>query len=136
MPRAAARSRRSRKVLLMIDRVVGKIRAAKAPITKRAATSALRRRDQRAGGAGGGEAEQAGDQGGTPAEPVREAAGREHQPGEGEVVAVDDPLQLAGAGRELREIDGRATLTIVVSRLMASTAAHTVARTQPLCAVW
>ena len=40
MPSAAARSRRSRKVLLMIDSVVGKIRAANAPITNRAATSA------------------------------------------------------------------------------------------------
>ena len=40
MPRAAARSRRSRKVLLMIDRVVGKIRAAKVPIAKRATTRA------------------------------------------------------------------------------------------------
>ncbi len=39
-PRAAARSRRSRKVLLMIDRVVGKITAAAAPMATRAAISA------------------------------------------------------------------------------------------------
>ena len=39
-PSAAARSRRSRKVLLMIDSVVGKITAAAAPIANRAAISA------------------------------------------------------------------------------------------------
>ncbi len=38
-PRAAARSRRSVKVLAMIDSVVGKIRAAHTPIAKRSATS-------------------------------------------------------------------------------------------------
>ena len=40
MPSAAARSRRSRKVLLMIDSVVGKISAADAPIANRVTTSA------------------------------------------------------------------------------------------------
>ncbi len=39
-PRAAARSRRSRKVLVMIDSVVGKMTAAAMPIATRAAISA------------------------------------------------------------------------------------------------
>ncbi len=39
-PSAAARSRRSGKALEMIERVVGKISAAKVPITKRSAISA------------------------------------------------------------------------------------------------
>ncbi len=71
-PSAAARSRRSRKALVMIDSVVGKIRAAKTPIAARAAISAPGVVTQRPGDAGDGEADQADDQGRPPAEAVAE----------------------------------------------------------------
>src|SRR3954453_17225042 len=102
MPRAAARSRRSRKVLLMIDRVVGKINAAKVPIANRVATSAPaevtkapaalatakppRRGDQGPGRAGDREAHQPDDERRAPADTVRQRPGGQHQPGEREVV--------------------------------------------------
>ena len=100
-PSAAARSRRSGKVLLMIESVVGKISAAKAPITNAGGDQRAGVGDDGADRAGRGEADQPDDQRRPPAEAVGEAAGGQHQPGEGEVVAVDDPLQLAGAGVEL-----------------------------------
>ena len=106
MPSAAARSRRSVNALAMIDSVVGKITAAQVPITNRrrpgrpSCRPARPRRCQR-------EADQADDQRGTPAEPVGQAARREHQRREGQVVAVDEPQQLAGAGVELRREAGQ-----------------------------
>ena len=135
-PRAAARSRRSVNALAMIDSVAGKITAAQAPSEPGG--------DQRAGGsrrgrsrARHGEAQQAEDQRGTAPEPVGQAAGGEHQRREGQVVAVDEPQELAGAGVELHaRASGSAMLTIVVSRLIASTAAQTVARIAGLSIAW
>ena len=112
-PRAAARSRRSRNVLVMMDRVVGKITAAAVPMATRAAISAPEESTSRADGTGRGEAEQAEDQRGPAAVAVGEAAGREHEGREREVVAVDDPLQGPGAGVEVggdarqRDVDDR-----------------------------
>ena len=75
------------------------------------------------------EAAQADQQRRPTAEPVAERAGGEHQGGEGQVVAVDDPLQLPGRRAQLPAEVGRATLTMVVSRLIANAARHTVAST-------
>ena len=97
---ASARARRSGKVLVMIDSVVGKIRAAAAPIAKRAAISSPDRGAQGGQQAGHGEAGQAGSQGLPPAVAVADVAAGEDQGGEGQVVAVDHPLQGAGAGPE------------------------------------
>jgi len=69
--------------------------------------------DERGGAAGHGEGEEAEDERGAAAEAVAHAAHREDQRGEGEVVAVDDPQQLAGVGIELtgdarkRHVDDR-----------------------------
>ena len=72
-----------------------------------------RRVDHGADHAGRGEADQTEDQRRPTAVAVGEAAGGEHQRGEGQVVAVDDPLQRAGAGVEIggdarqRDVDDR-----------------------------
>jgi hypothetical protein len=50
--------------------------------------------------AGDGETEQPDQQRGAPPVTVRQAARRQDERGEGEVVAVDDPLQAAGVGVE------------------------------------
>jgi hypothetical protein len=69
--------------------------------------------DQRGDHAAGGEAREADEQGRSPAVAVRQAARRQHQRGEGEVVAVDDPEQVAGVRAELggqarqRDVDDR-----------------------------
>ena len=83
----------------MIDSVVGKISAAKAPMTKRTAISAPARCTSAPMPLSGGEAEQPDEQRRPAAEAVAERAGGQDQRGEGQVVAVDDPLQVAGASR-------------------------------------
>ena len=92
-PSAAARSRRSRNVLLMIDSVVGKMTAADMPIATRAAISAPDESTRAPTVLAAGEGQQAQDQRRPAAEAVGQAARRQDQGGEGEVVAVDDPLE-------------------------------------------
>ena len=85
----------------MIDSVVGKISAANAPIPNRAAISASELVTSAPTTLAAAKPEQADDQRRTAAVAVAQAARGEHESREGEVVAVDDPLQAAGAGVEL-----------------------------------
>ena len=99
-PIAFARFTGSVKMLVISDRVVGKITAAPMPIAARAddkcACGVNLRRDRRRQR----EDREPGTEPGPSAEPVTEAAHRQHQAGHDQRVGVDDPLQLCGVGVE------------------------------------
>ena len=61
-------------------------------------------------------------------EPVAWRPEGEQQAGEHDGVGVDDPLELARRGVEVRTIEGSATLKMVVSRLMISNVTHSTER--------
>src|ERR1035441_2198453 len=135
---ARCRSPPSRKMSVMIDSVEGIISAAPMPMLARAASStptapaqtthparaadalAGRGGDQQADGAGegrpcraDGESGQASQERPFTPDPVGQASGHQHQPGEDHDVRVDYPLQLAGTGvqvthqRRQRDIENR-----------------------------
>ncbi len=89
------------KMLVRIDSVVGMIPAAPRPISAREAISASAVSDKAASSEPASEDDEPGHERPAAAEAVAEAAGGQQQAGEHEQVAVDDPLQLAGARAEL-----------------------------------
>ena len=106
IPIALARSPRSVKTLVMIDSVAGKISAAPMPISRPDRDQRVGVSTSRTDGGSGAEHGEPDEQRALAAEAVAEAAGGEHQPGEDEVVGVDDPLQLAWSWHRAR---GRAS---------------------------
>ncbi len=113
MPSAFCRSEWSGKTLVRMARLAGKMKAAATPMR-------ARRRDQRAGRVRRrrsrrehAEEDEADLHRALAAEAVADAAAREQQPGEGEAVRVDDPLQRGDRGAEMlverreRDVDDR-----------------------------
>ena len=83
---------------------------------------------QPAGCRGGGEDDETGDEDGLATDEVAEAAGEEQEAAVGDEVAVDDQVRLAWEKWRSAWMVGRATLTMVPSRVFISCARQTTTR--------
>ena len=107
MAMALARSAGTVKTLVKMERVAGMTAAAPIPITTRQAMSSPAEVDMAASAEPRAEDDQAAGQGPVPSDAVTEAAQREQQPGHGQGVGVDDPLQRAGRGVQVAHQRGQ-----------------------------
>ena len=104
---ALARSAGTVKTLVKMERVAGMTAAAPIPITTRQATSSLAEVAMAATVEPRPEDNQAAGQGPVPSDAVTQAAQREQQPGHGQGVGVDDPLQCGRRGVEVAHQGGK-----------------------------
>ena len=93
MPSAFCRSDGSAKTLVRMARLAGKMKAAATPMSARVAISVPVECGRRRRGREEPEEDEADLHGALATQPVPDAAAGQQQPGEGEAVGVDDPLQ-------------------------------------------